>query len=34
MPQDGPYTDMGWRIEAPSLTELLLRVHRDYPGSR
>jgi beta-glucosidase len=31
MPQDGPYTDMGWRIEAGSLTELLLRVHKDYP---
>jgi beta-glucosidase len=29
--QEGPYTAMGWRIEAPSLTELLLRVHRDYP---
>ena len=23
---------MGWRIEPASLTELLLRVHRDYPG--
>ena len=31
IPQEGPYTAMGWRIEAPSLTELLLRVHRDYP---
>jgi beta-glucosidase len=29
--QDGPYTAMGWRIEPGSLTELLLRVHRDYP---
>jgi beta-glucosidase len=32
MPQDGPYTAMGWRIEPASLTELLLRVHRDYPA--
>ncbi|MDQ2748847.1 MAG: beta-glucosidase [Actinomycetota bacterium] len=31
VPQDGPYTAMGWRIEPASLTELLLRVHRDYP---
>ncbi|PZS14893.1 MAG: beta-glucosidase [Pseudonocardiales bacterium] len=32
VPQDGPYTAMGWRIEPASLTDLLLRVHRDYPG--
>jgi len=32
VPQDGPYTAMGWPIEPASLTELLLRVHRDYPG--
>jgi beta-glucosidase len=32
MPQDGPYTAMGWRIEPQSLTELLVRVHRDVPG--
>ena len=32
VPQDGPYTAMNWRIEPGSLTELLLRVHRDYPG--
>jgi beta-glucosidase len=32
MPQDGPYTAMGWRIEPGSLTELLLRIDRDYPG--
>jgi beta-glucosidase len=31
VPQDGPYTAMGWRIEPGSLTELLLRVHRDHP---
>ncbi len=31
VPQDGPYTAMHWRIEPASLTELLLRVHRDYP---
>jgi beta-glucosidase len=32
VPQEGPYTAMGWRIEPGSLTELLMRVHRDYPG--
>jgi beta-glucosidase len=32
MPQAGPYTAMGWRIEPASLTELLLRVHADYPA--
>ncbi len=32
LPQDGPHTAMGWRIEPASLTELLLRLHRDYPG--
>jgi beta-glucosidase len=32
VPQDGPYTAMNWRIDAPSFTELLLRVHADYPG--
>jgi beta-glucosidase len=31
LPQDGPYTAMHWRIEPASLTELLTRVHRDYP---
>jgi beta-glucosidase len=31
VPQDGPYTAMGWRIEPPAMTELLLRLHRDYP---
>jgi beta-glucosidase len=31
LPQDGPYTAMNWRIEPGSLTELLLRVHRDHP---
>jgi beta-glucosidase len=32
LPQDGPYTAMGWRIEPASLTELLVRVHRELPG--
>ena len=32
MPQEGPYTAMGWRIEPTSLTELLQRVHREHPG--
>jgi len=30
-PQPGPYTAMGWRILPEAFTELLLRVHRDYP---
>ncbi len=30
-PQAGPYTDIHWRIEAESLTELLLAVHEQYP---
>jgi beta-glucosidase len=29
--QPGPYTAMGWSIDATGLTELLLRVHHDYP---
>ncbi len=33
LPQEGPYTEMGWRIEPGSFTELLERVHRDYPGT-
>jgi beta-glucosidase len=32
MPQDGPYTAMGWRIEPAAFAELLERVGRDYPG--
>ena len=32
VPEPGPHTEMGWLIEPSSLTELLLRVHRDYPG--
>jgi beta-glucosidase len=32
LPQPGPYTAMNWRIEPPSLTELLLRLHADHPG--
>ena len=27
---DGPITDMGWPIVPDGLTELLLRIHRDY----
>ena len=30
-PQVGPYTAMGWSVEPAALTELLQRVHRDYP---
>jgi beta-glucosidase len=29
--QPGPYTSMGWNIEPAGLTELLLRMHREYP---
>ncbi|HYO40272.1 MAG TPA: beta-glucosidase [Nocardioidaceae bacterium] len=32
VPQPGPYTDMGWPIAPHTLTELLVGVHRDYPG--
>ncbi|MEV4109599.1 GH1 family beta-glucosidase [Nonomuraea sp. NPDC049695] len=32
MPQPGPYTEMGWNIDETGLTELLLRLHRDYPA--
>jgi beta-glucosidase len=31
-PQPGPTTDMGWNIDPRGLTELLLRLARDYPG--
>jgi beta-glucosidase len=31
-PQPGPKTAMGWPVEAGGLTELLARLHRDYPG--
>ena len=30
-PQPGPTTDMGWPIDARGMTELLLRLSRDYP---
>lgn len=30
--QPGPYTDMGWSIDARGLTELLVRMHREHPG--
>ena len=29
--QPGPYTDMGWSIVPEAFTELLVRVHTDYP---
>ena len=31
MRQPGPYTAMGWPIDASGLEELLLRLHREYP---
>lgn len=30
--QPGPYTEMGWNIDETGLTELLLRLRRDYPS--
>ncbi|MEU1605717.1 GH1 family beta-glucosidase [Micromonospora matsumotoense] len=32
LPQPGPYTAMGWNIDPPAFTELLLRLRREYPG--
>lgn len=31
VPQPGPYTDMGWRIEPSAFTDLLVRLGHDYP---
>ncbi|MEU5991052.1 GH1 family beta-glucosidase [Spirillospora sp. NPDC047418] len=31
--QPGPYTAMGWPIDANGMEELLLRLHREYPGT-
>ncbi|MBE1537728.1 GH1 family beta-glucosidase [Actinomadura algeriensis] len=30
--QPGPYTAMGWPIDATGMDGLLLRLHREYPG--
>ena len=30
-PPVGPVTDMGWQIDAPAFTRLLVRLGRDYP---
>ena len=30
--QPTPHTTMGWTVDPASLTELLVRLHRDYPG--
>ncbi|WP_434740813.1 GH1 family beta-glucosidase [Micromonospora sp. SH-82] len=32
LPQPGPYTAMGWNIDPSGLTELLLRLHHEYPN--
>jgi beta-glucosidase len=32
LPQPGPTTAMGWNIDPDGLTDLLLRLHREYPG--
>ncbi|MFJ8582031.1 GH1 family beta-glucosidase [Micromonospora sp. NPDC093277] len=34
LPQPGPHTAMGWNIDPSGLTELLLRLHRDYPDQQ
>jgi beta-glucosidase len=31
--QPGPYTAMGWPIDANGMEELLLRLHREYPDT-
>ncbi|GLZ39066.1 GH1 family beta-glucosidase [Actinokineospora sp. NBRC 105648] len=31
-PRGLPVTDLGWEVRAEGLTELLLRLHTDYPG--
>jgi beta-glucosidase len=31
LPQPGPTTAMGWNIDPGAMTELLLRLRRDYP---
>ena len=31
LPQPGPHTAMGWNIDPSGMTELLLRIHREYP---
>jgi beta-glucosidase len=31
IPQEGPRTGIGWRVDATALTALLLRLHADYP---
>jgi beta-glucosidase len=31
LPQPGPYTAMGWNIDPTGMTELLLRLSREYP---
>ncbi len=32
LPQPGPHTAMGWNIDPSGLTELLVRLHREYPA--
>jgi beta-glucosidase len=32
LPQDGPLTDMGWNIAPDGLEQLLLHLHREFPG--
>ncbi|MBO2448847.1 beta-glucosidase [Actinomadura barringtoniae] len=33
LPQEGEHTAMGWVVDASGLEELLLRLHREYPGT-
>ena len=32
LPQPGPHTAMGWNIDPGGLTELLVRIAKEYPG--
>jgi beta-glucosidase len=32
LPQPGPHTAMGWNVDPGGLTELLLRLHTEYPN--
>jgi beta-glucosidase len=33
LPQPGPHTDMGWNIDPSGLYELIMRMHRENPGT-
>ncbi|MEU7825409.1 GH1 family beta-glucosidase [Catellatospora sp. NPDC049133] len=33
LPQPGPVTDMGWTVDPSGLSDLLLRLSKEYPGT-